>query len=122
VAAVVRILVYAASVWVAVALLDGLDFEGSPLALLGIALLMGILNVVVKPILALLSLPLIVLTLGLFLIVVNALVLALVIALSGALGIDFTSDGFGWTLLGAIIISIVSWGLESLFGGKGRSS
>jgi putative membrane protein len=121
VAAVVRILVYAASVWVAVALLDGLDFEGSPLALLGIALLMGILNVVVKPILALLSLPLIVLTLGLFLIVVNALVLALVIALSGALGIDFTSDGFGWTLLGAIIISIVSWGLESLFG-KGRSS
>jgi uncharacterized membrane protein YvlD (DUF360 family) len=43
-------------------------------------------------------------------------VLALVIAISGSLGIDFTSDGFGWTLAGALIISLVSWGLESLLG------
>ncbi len=114
--AVIRILVYAASVWVAVRLLEGLHFEGSPLALLGLALLMGVLNVLVKPILTLLSLPLIVLTLGLFLLIVNALVLSLVIALSGVLGIDFTSDGFGWTMLGAVVISLVSWGLEALLG------
>jgi putative membrane protein len=119
VGAVIRIVVYAASVWVAVALLEGLHFDGSPLALLGVALLMGVLNVIVKPILALFSLPLIVLTLGLFLLVVNALVLTLVIALSGVLGIAFTSDGFGWTILAALVISIVSWALESVLGAKG---
>jgi putative membrane protein len=115
VGAVLKIVINAAAVWVAVALLGGLEFDGSPLALLGIALLLGVINVVVKPILTVLSLPLIVLTLGLFLLVVNAISLAIVIALSGALDLGLTSDGFGWTLLGALVISIVSWGLEALF-------
>lgn len=114
---VLRILVYAAALWVAIALLPGLDFEnGSPLALLAVALILGVANVVVKPILAVLSLPLVILTLGLFLLVVNAIVLALVIALSDALGLGISSDGFGWTFLGALVVSLVSWGLESLLG------
>jgi putative membrane protein len=111
-----RLLAYAASVWVAVALLEGLRYEGHPAGLLAIALLLAVVNAVVRPILTILSLPLIVLTLGLFLLVVNALALALVIAISGAVGLEFTSDGFGWTLLGALVISLVSWGLESVGG------
>lgn len=112
--AVLRILINAAALWVAVALLDGLEFDGSPLALLGIALLLGVVNVLVKPILSLLSLPLIVLTLGLFLLVVNAVVLTIVIWLSEAMDLGLTSEGFGWTLLGAFVISVVSWGIETL--------
>lgn len=112
---VLRLAVDAAALWVAVALLDGLDFEGSAWAFLVIALILGLANVVVKPILTVLSLPLIVLTLGLFLLIVNALVLSFTLWLSGVLGIAFTSDGFGWTLAGALIISLVAWGLETLF-------
>jgi putative membrane protein len=114
---VIKILVNAAALWVAVLLLDGLNLEeGAWLELLIIALILGVVNVVVRPILTVLSLPLVVLTLGLFLLVVNALVLALVIAISGALDLGLTSDGFGWTFLGALIVSLVSWGLESVLG------
>ena len=113
----IRIVVYAASLWVAVALLDGLTLiEGNPLSLLAIALIMGVVNVVVKPILSLLSLPFILLTFGLFLLVVNAIVLSIVLAISGALGLGLESASFWWTMGGAFVISLVSWGLESLLG------
>ncbi len=114
--ALLKIVINAAALWVAVLLLDGLNFDGSPLALLGIALVLGLANVIVKPILSVLSLPLVVLTLGLFLLVVNAIVLAIVIAISGALDLGLSSDGFGWTFLGALVVSLVSWGLETILG------
>ena len=112
---VIRILINAAALWVAVTLLDGFNFDfdqSSIPALLAIALLMGVVNVVVRPILTILALPAILLTLGLFLLVVNAIVLAIVVAISGALDLGLTSDGFGWTFLSAIVVSLVSWGLE----------
>jgi putative membrane protein len=114
----IKILVNAAALWVAVLLLDGLELEsGAWLELLIIALIMGVVNVVVRPILTVLSLPLVILTLGLFLLVVNALVLHLVIVISGAFDLGLTSDGFWWTtFLAAVIVSIVSWGLESILG------
>jgi putative membrane protein len=112
---VLRILINAAGLWVAVSLLDGLDFDGTPLALLGIALIMGVVNVIVRPVLTILSLPLILLTLGLFLLVVNAIVLSLVVWLAESLDLGLTSDGFWWTLAGAFVISLVSWGIEALF-------
>jgi putative membrane protein len=114
--AVLRIVIYAAALWVAVALIGGLTFDGEVLALLAIALVLGVVNVVVKPILTVLSLPLVLLTLGFFLLVVNAISLAIVIAISGALDLGLASDGFGSTFLGAIVISLVAWGLETLTG------
>jgi putative membrane protein len=116
VGAVLRIVIYAAALWVAVALIDGLTFDGEVLALLAIALVLGIVNVVVKPILTVLSLPLVLLTLGFFLLVVNAISLAIVIAISGALDLGLASDGFGSTFLAAIVVSLVAWGLETLTG------
>jgi putative membrane protein len=114
---IIKILINAVALWIAVALLDGLRYgEDSPWPLLVIALILGVANVIVKPILTVLSLPLVILTLGLFLLVVNALVLALTIAIASGIGIDFTSDGFWWTLAGALIVSLVSWGLETLLG------
>ena len=75
---------------------------------LGVAVIFGVLNAVVKPILQVLSLPFIVLTLGLFLIVVNAIMLALTSWLSGVLGLDFHVQSFFWdAVLGSLIISAV---------------
>ena len=117
----IKVLVNAAALWVAVLLLDGLtlteDFaDGGWLHLLIIGLLLGVANAIVRPILAVLSLPLVIVTLGLFLLVVNAAVLALVIAISGALGLGIESDGFGWTFLAALVVSLVAWGLETITG------
>jgi putative membrane protein len=114
---VIKVLVNAAALWVAVLLIGGLELEeGAWLQLLIIGLILGLANAIVKPILTVLSLPLVILTLGLFLLVVNALVLALVIAISEALGLGLSSDGFGSTFLGALVVWIVSWGLEAVLG------
>ncbi len=81
--------------------------------LLAASLLLGILNAVVRPVLLLLSLPLILLTMGLFLLVINAITLALV----GVLIPGFHVDGFWAALFGALLISIVSGVLSLLIGG-----
>lgn len=117
----IKVLVNAAALWVAVWLLDGLSLtesfgDGGWLHLLIIGLILGVANAIVRPILTVLSLPLVVLTLGLFLLVVNAIVLALVIWVSGALGLGIESAGFGWTFLGALVVSLVAWGLETITG------
>ena len=117
---VIRVLINAAALWAAVTLLDpefSFDFEtrGIP-AFLGIALILGVLNVIVQPILRFLTFPAILLTLGLFLLVVNAVVLALTVAISGALDLGLESEGFGWTFLAALIVSVVSWALEAFLG------
>lgn len=67
----------------------------------------GVVNAVVRPVVRLLSLPLIVLTLGLFWLVVNAAMLLLTSAISEAAGLDFRVDGFGTALLGSVVISLV---------------
>jgi putative membrane protein len=115
----IKVLTTAAALWVAVTVLEGLRFEGSLPALLIVALLLGVVNAIVRPILTVLSLPLVVLSLGLFLLVINAAALSLVMALSGTLGIDFQSDGFGWTILGALLISLVTWLLDLVLPSKG---
>jgi putative membrane protein len=102
----------AASLWVAVWLVDGFEFNGEWYQFLFVAAIMGLANAIVKPIIKLFSIPLIVLTLGLFLFVVNALVLALVVWLSGpdVFDLGLTSDGFFWsTLLAALVISVAGW-------------
>lgn len=118
---VVKVLVNAAALWVAVAILPGLELledfaDGGWLHLLVVGLVLGVVNAVVRPILTVLSLPLVLLTLGLFLLVVNALVLWLAIALSGALGFGLEAEGFGWIFLGALVVSLVSWGIETVIG------
>ena len=72
-----RLLINAAALWVAIRLLDGIDHRGSWWSLLVVALVFGALNASVRPLLKLLSLPLLVLTLGLFIFVINALMLLL---------------------------------------------
>jgi len=109
-----RVLINAAALWVAVRFVPGLSYTGTPLMLLGVALVFGIVNTILKPIVILLSLPAVLLTLGVFLLVINALMLWLTGWLSTALGLGLQVQGFGPAFLGAIVVSLVAWVL-SLF-------
>jgi putative membrane protein len=87
--------------------------------LLIVALIFGLINTGVRPILTLLSLPFVIVTLGLFLLIVNALVLYLTSALASSFGVQFVIDSLGWAVLGAIVISMVS-GVLSILSGDSR--
>ncbi len=84
-------------------LLPGITVGGFGSALVA-ALVLGLLNTLVKPVLVLLTLPITVVSLGLFLLVINALVFWL----AGSILRDFHVDGFGWAVLGALVYSVVS--------------
>jgi putative membrane protein len=101
------------AVVVAVIILRGHIRCGRPADLIVASLLLGILNAFVRPILMLLALPLLIFTLGLFTLVINALLLYFVGVLMGS---HFQVDSFGFAFLGAIIISIVSIALNALTG------
>lgn len=107
------------ALWVASALISGIEFGGEGwnrvLTIALVAAIFGVVNAIVRPVAQLLSLPLIVLTLGLFLVIVNALMLMLTAWLTGVLGLDFTVADFWWdAVLGSIIISIVSMAVGAL--------
>jgi putative membrane protein len=108
---VIGVVINAFAVWVAVGLVRGLSFDGDVWKLLLIALILGLVNAAIKPVLKLLSLPLIVLTLGLFILVINWAMFALVVWMAGPdrLDLGLASTGLWATFLGALIISVVSW-------------
>jgi len=103
----VRILVNAAALWVAARLVPGIDAGGVG-SVLAIAVVFGVLNALIKPFLKLVSCPVILLTLGLFTLVVNAVMLMLTAWFGAKLGIEFRVDGFVAAFLGALLVSIVS--------------
>lgn len=110
------------AIFVAVKLLPGIQFEG-PWRQLGIvALIFGLLNALVRPILKFLTCPLILLTLGLFILIINAAMLGLTAAMAKTFGINFQVAGFWSAFLGAIVISIVSAALNLLIGNDGESN
>ncbi len=113
----VRLIINAAALFVAVQLIPGMHFVGGLGKLLLVALVFGLVNAVVRPVLTLLSCPLIVVTLGLFLLVINALMLGLTSWLSSRLNLGFQVDGFWPALLGGLIIGLVSTAL-TLFVGR----
>ena len=105
---IVRLLINAAALLAAVWLIPGIHFTGGPVKLLGVAAVFGIVNALVRPVLTVLSCPLIVITLGLFTLVINALMLLLTGYLSETWQLGFGVDGFLPALLGGIVIGIVS--------------
>jgi putative membrane protein len=109
-----RLLITACALWVAVRLVPGITYQGTTASLLVLALIFGAINALLRPILLLLSLPLLVLTLGLFTFVVNAILLLLTSKVSVALGFPLRVDGFLAAFWGALIVSIVSTALSML--------
>ena len=109
---VVILLSTAASLGVAVWLVGGLEFSGVWWEFLIVAAIMGLANAFARPVITFFSIPFIIVTLGLFLVIVNALVLQLVVWLSGpsVLDLGLTSTGFFWaTFWGSVVISVVGW-------------
>lgn len=110
-----RFLASAAALWVAVWLVNGFEFDGEWWQFLIAAVIMGLVNAIAKPIMKFFSLPLIILTMGLFLVIVNALALQLTVWLAGpdVFDLGLTSTGFFWaTFWASIVVSIVSWILD----------
>jgi putative membrane protein len=112
----IQILVNMAALWVAVQLVDGIHFGGEWWTLLLVAVVFSLLNTYLRPILRILSIPLTLLTFGLFLLVINALMLLLTSAVSNALNLEFSVDGFGAAFLGAIVVAIAGLLLSMLIG------
>jgi len=104
----IRLVVNAVAIWAAVQLVPGLNYEGSTASLLLVALVFGIVNALVRPLLLLLTCPFIILTLGLFVLVVNTIMLSLTVWLSSVFDLGLTSTGFWTTFLGALVVSIIS--------------
>jgi putative membrane protein len=113
----VKTIANAGALWVAVWLLQDITLTGDSTGkkawtLVLVALLFGLVNFVVKPVVKLLTLPLFILTLGLITLVINALMLLLTSWLADKLDLGFHVDGFWTAVLGALIISVVSWALN----------
>jgi putative membrane protein len=113
---ILRGLVAALGLWAATSIMDGIVID-KPLTLILAGLLLGVVNAIVRPFALLLSLPALLFTLGLFLLVINAAMLGLVaLMLKG-----FTIPGGFWSAVGAaIIVSVVSWVGSWFIGSRGR--
>lgn len=102
-------LINAAAIYLTASLLSGIHIKGFGAAM-AVALVLGLINALLKPILLFFSIPAIVLSLGLFLFVINALLLQL----SAVLVDGFIIDGFWWAVIGSLFISAIAWFLSSL--------
>lgn len=111
----VRMLITAIALWLAALIVPGMELQGVG-TVLGAALLLGIVNAFVRPVVVVLTLPLTILTLGLFLLVVNAMMLGLVSVMFAG----FTLGGFWSAMLGAIFVSFFSWLASAFIGTNGR--
>ena len=112
--------IVALAVYVAIQAVDGITVEGGWTVYLCIALILGLVNAVIAPIIKVLTCPLIVFSLGFFTLVINAAMLMLTGSIARGLGIGFTVDGFGPAFLGALVISVVSFALSLVTGANAR--
>lgn len=104
----VRLLVNAVALWVATRLVPGVSYDGGALPLLGVALAFGVINALLRPIAKILTFPLIIVTLGIFSLVINGLMLWLTSSVSSALGLGFHVSGFWPAFWGGVVVSLVS--------------
>ncbi|WP_035864505.1 phage holin family protein [Kitasatospora cheerisanensis] len=118
---VIKTLINAVAIWIAAWIVNGItlsgdDWQHKTITVLAVALVFGVVNFAIKPLVKLFSLPLFILTLGLITFVINALMLWLTSWASDKLSLDFHVEGFWSALLGSLIISVVSWGLHLAIG------
>jgi putative membrane protein len=112
-----RVVVNAVALWVASEVVSGITVGGATgqdraVTLLLVAIIFGLVNAVIRPVVRLIALPLYVLTLGLITFVINALMLLLTSWLSRQTTLEFNVDGFGTALLASLVVTIVSWVLN----------
>ena len=111
-----RWLINAAAVYAAIMLVGGISVSGGWTVFFWVALILGLVNALIAPLIKLLTCPLILLTLGLFTLIINALMLQLAAWIASQLGLGFSVDGFVAAFWGALVISVVSFLLSVLTG------
>lgn len=109
-----RIVATGLAFWITSALLTGITIDTESLGetiltVTVLAVIFGVINAVLKPIIKVVGCGLYVLTLGLFALIVNALLFLLVEVLADAMNLGFAIDGFWWAMLGALVVSFISW-------------
>ncbi len=107
---IIRLIINAVALWAAAQLVSGIQLTGEIGGILIVALIFGLINAILGPILKILSLPFILVTLGFFTLVINGFLLWLTASLSSNLSVE----GFGAAFWGALVISIVSWVLSAI--------
>jgi len=112
---IIRWAINAVALYVAVLIVPGINFHGVWTGVLWLALIIGLLNALVRPLLKFLTCPLIILTLGLFSIVINTVILMLTSSIGQAFDLGLTVGGFWPALLGSLVISIVSVVMSIIF-------
>ncbi|HXH79104.1 phage holin family protein [Nocardioides sp.] len=119
-----KLLAYAAGLAAAAWLLEGIYFLGASdggskeldakiLPLLGVSLILAVVNTIVTPVIKMLSFPLLLVTLGLFMLVINALMLLLTAEIAENVGLNFQVDGLFSAGIGAVIVTVVTWILDA---------
>jgi putative membrane protein len=116
----IRLVINAVALWLATRLVDGISFDGQIAFLFVVALVFGAVNTIVKPILMVLTFPFLIVTLGLFLLVLNAAMLWLTGAISDAAGLGFHVSSFGAAFIGGLVVSVVSFVLSLMVGGDSK--
>lgn len=111
----IRWLINAVALYAAVWIVSGIDYLGDWMGILWLALIIGLLNSLVRPLLKFLTCPLIILTLGLFTLVINTGMLLLTRTIGQSLGIGLAVDGFWSALLGSLVMSLVSIVMSVIF-------
>jgi putative membrane protein len=111
-----RLVINALSLAAAIKMINGITFTGEWWKIIIIAAVFGFVNALIKPVVQLFTIPLIILTLGLFTLVINATMLGITAALSGPLNLGLHINGFWPALWGALVISLVSMMLSWITG------
>jgi len=107
-----RLLVNAAALWVATRIVPGVSYSGGVVPMLAVALVFGVVNAVIGTATKILTFPIILLTLGIFILVINGLMLMLTSAMSSALGLGFHVEGFWAAFWGGLVVSVISTALS----------
>ena len=116
----IRLIINALALWLATRLVDGISFDGQIAFLFVVALVFGAVNTIVKPILMVLTFPFLVVTLGLFLLVLNAAMLWLTGAISDAAALGFHVSSFKAAFIGGLVVSVVSFVLSLMVGSDSK--
>ena len=121
-----KLLTYAAGLAAAAWLLEDIRFTGPSngstemqekvLPLLAVALILTLVNTFIRPVLRVVTFPITILTLGLFLLVINALMLLLTSTIADAFDLGFTVHGFWAAAIGAVVVTVVTWGVDAALG------
>ena len=118
----IRLLINAVALWLATRFVDGISFDGELPFLLLVALIFGAVNAIVKPILVVLTFPFLIVTLGLFLLVLNGVMMWLTGAISDAANLGFHVSSFKAAFIGGLIVTVVSFVLSLMVGSDSKKS